>query len=159
MEINPSEVLATIINFIIFFLIMRHFLFNPVNKAIDSRQNEIVEKIKNTDVNQKKAEELRKENEQKLLNAGVEGKKIVEEYKVKAEQVSSDIVNTAKNEADLTTKRAKTEIEREMEKANEQVKLQAIDLAVLLSSKVLDTSIDDAQHRKLIQDFIAKVGM
>ena len=51
------------------------------------------------------------------------------------------------------------EIGREKEKAEYEVKKQAVDLAVELSIKALDTQIDEDLHRKLISDFIAKVGM
>ena len=50
-------------------------------------------------------------------------------------------------------------IEREKEKAEYEVKKQAVDIAVELSVKALEESIDEEVHRKLISDFIAKVGM
>lgn len=55
--------------------------------------------------------------------------------------------------------RAKKETEREKQKAEEEIKSQAIELAIMLSSKALETTIDEAQHRRLIEDFIAKVGI
>ncbi len=59
----------------------------------------------------------------------------------------------------LILNRAKTEAEREKQKAEDDIKNQVVDLAVLVSSKALESSIDEAQHRKLIKDFIAKVGI
>ncbi len=43
--------------------------------------------------------------------------------------------------------------------AEYEVKKQAVELAVELSMKALDNQIDEETHRKLIGDFIAKVGM
>ena len=45
------------------------------------------------------------------------------------------------------------------DKLKKQIKKQAVDLAVELSVKALEDSIDENVHRKLISDFIAKVGM
>lgn len=159
MEINLSKVLATIINFGILYLILKHYLFKPVNNAIDSRQNEIIDKINKTEEDRIKAEELRKENEEKLRLAKQEGKTIVEDYKVKADKVSSDILQEARQEAEAIIERAKVEAEREKEKAADEVKNQVVDLAVLLSSKALEKSVNEEQHRRLIKDFIAKVGI
>lgn len=159
MEIEVSKLIATLINFLILFLILKHYLFKPVNNMIDKRQNEIVDKINKTDEDMKKAEALKSENEKILSGAKDEGKNIVEDYKVKAEQLSSGIVKDAKDEADTIIKRAKTEAERQTEKAADEIKNQIVDLAVLMSSKALGETIDEDQHRRLIKDFIVKVGI
>lgn len=159
MEINVSQIIATIINFLILYFILRHFLFKPVNDNIDKRQNEIVSKINKTEEDRKKAQELRIENENKLGLAKEKGKNIVEDYKVKAEKVSSDILKGAHEEAETIVKRARVEVEREKEKAADEIKVQVVDLAVLVSSRALEESINEEQHRRLINDFIAKVGI
>lgn len=159
MEIHIPVVVITIINFGILLLILRHFLFNKVNEAIDSRQNEIINKINKTEEDMKKAESLRIENETNLKQAREQGKTIVEEYKIKAEKVSSELLNEAREEAETIIKRARTEAGREKEKAADEIKGQVVDLAVLISSKALEQSIDEEQHRRLIKDFIAKVGI
>lgn len=159
MEIDVSKLIATLINFLILFLILKHYLFKPVNNMIDKRQNEIVDKINKTDEDMKKAEALKNENDKILSGAKSDGINIVEGYKVKAEQLSSDIVKGARDEADTIIKRAKTEAERQTEKAADEMKNQIVDLAVLMSSKALGETIDEDQHRRLIKDFIVKVGI
>lgn len=159
MEINWGQIIATIINFAILYFILRRFLFKPVNNAIDTRQNEIISKITKTEEDRKKAEELRKENEDKLRLAKQEGKSIVEDYKVKADKVSTDILQEARQEAETIIERARVEAEREKEKAADEIKNQIVDLAVVLSSKALEESANEEQHRRLIKDFIAKVGI
>lgn len=159
MDINVPQIIATIINFIILFFILRHFLFNPVNSAISSRENDIADRINKSEVDMKKAEALRIENEQKLREAKNEGRNIVESFKSKAEKVSTDIIKEAKDEAQVVMERARIEAEREKEKARDEIKSQVVDLAVLLSSKALEESINEEQHRRLIKDFIAKVGI
>ncbi|GLC28753.1 F0F1 ATP synthase subunit B [Clostridium omnivorum] len=159
MEINYLTVVATMINFIILVLIVTKFLFKPVNNVITVRENEISDRIQKSEDDEKKAELLRVQREKELKDAKSEGKGIVEEFKHKAEKVSEDIIGDAKSEADQLMERAKKETEREKQKAEEEIKAQAIELAIMLSSKALETTIDEAQHRRLIEDFIAKVGI
>lgn len=159
MEINVSQLIATIINFAILYFILRRFLFKPVNDNISKRQNEIVTNINKAEEDRKKAEEFKLENQNILSQAKSEGKNIVEDYKVKAEKVSSDIITEAREEAETIIGRARTEAEREKEKAADEIKSQVVDLAVLLSSKALEESVNEEQHRRLIKDFIAKVGI
>ncbi|MBV4418752.1 F0F1 ATP synthase subunit B [Clostridium tyrobutyricum] len=159
MEINWSRVIITIINFIILFLILKHFFFKRVADTIDKRQEEIDSEIKNANENEKKSQELLVKHTKLISNSKQEGKSIVEDYKNRADKVSKGIVDDAQKDAQLILNRAKTEAEREKQKAEDDIKNQVVDLAVLVSSKALEGSIDEVQHRKLIKDFIAKVGI
>lgn len=158
MEINPLTVLATIINFGILYVILRRFLFKPVTETISSREEEIKSRIARAEDNEKRAELLKLENEEKLKNARLEGKAIVEDFKSRAQNVSDEIIVKAKEDAEFIVERARADAERERDKAAEELKIQAVDLAILLSSKALEKTIDEQEHRRLIEDFIAKVG-
>lgn len=159
MELNLFTVFATVVNFIILYLILRYILFDKVNGVIDERNNSIKENIDKADTDRAEAEALRLENVKKLEESKVEGKKIVENYKEKAEKVSDGIKSEASNEAELIIERAKKEVQREKEKAEDELKNKIVDLAVVLSSKALEKSIDEEEHKRLIEEFIAKVGM
>jgi len=159
MSIKISDVLGTMANFLILFLILRHFLFNKVNNMLTARSEDISNDINSAKANNEKAELLRLENEQKLKDASKEGKNIVESFKAKAEKVSRQIVEEANSEAQDALEKGKKELQREVEKASLDIRSQVVDLAVMLSSKALGETIDEAQHRKLIAEFISKVGI
>lgn len=159
MEISIPQVIVTIINFIIFLLIVKHFWFDKITVIVDKRQNEIINKINEADENQKIAKQLKEENQLLLNNAKKEGKTIVEEYKIKAEKVYEDIVKDAHEEADRIIERSRLEAERQKKNAEEEIKTEAVELALLVSSKTLERTIDYDEHRRLIKDFISKVGI
>lgn len=83
MDINPFTVLMTILNFALLVWILNHFLFKKVQLVINNRENEIAGRIKKTETDEMMAENLRIQNEQKLLEAKEQGKGIVEESKRK----------------------------------------------------------------------------
>ena len=159
MEIKISDVIGTMANFLILFLILRHFFFNKVNNMLTARSEDISNDINSAKANNEKAELLRLENEQKLKDASTEGKSIVESFKAKAEKVSKQIVEDGNSEAQNALEKGKKELQREVEKATADIKSQVVDLAVMLSAKTLGQTIDEEQHRKLIDEFIAKVGI
>ena len=159
MSINILDVFGTVINFIILLLILRHFFFNKVNIMLTTRSEGIENDINSAKANNEKAELLRLENEEKLKNASIEGKSIVENFKAKAEKLSEQIVEDANNNAQNVLEKGKKELQREVEKASSDIRAQVVDLAVMLSAKTLGQTIDEAQHRKLIAEFISKVGI
>ncbi|MCY6355482.1 F0F1 ATP synthase subunit B [Clostridium sp. ZS2-4] len=158
MEFYWPKVIYTIINFVILYVILKHFLFKPVNELIDSRRNEIATTINKTEEDRKQAELLRIENENIIKEAKKQGKNLVEDYKKKAEKVSIDIIAEARKESDEIMQRTEKEIQRQREKVEDEIRSNTIDLAIRLSSKVLEEAVDEKKHRQLIEDFIAKVG-
>ena len=158
-DINISTLIFTLINFAILVLILKHFFWDKIRSVIEDRQNDIDEKLLKADEDSEKARMYLLKNEEILKQAREEGKKITEMQKQKGDKIYDEIVQNAKNESASLIERANLEIEREKEKAEYEIKRQAVELAVELSVKALDETIDEETHRKLISDFIAKVGM
>ena len=158
MEINPSTLIATIINFIILFAVLKYFFFEKVQAIIEERENLINEKLDYADEEAEKARMMAIENERMLKNAREEGKLITERHKQKAEKVYEEIVNEANQEAKIIIERAKVEINREKEKVEDNLKREAIELAIELSKKVIEKNIDEEKNRELIDEFISEVG-
>lgn len=159
MDFNIGTICFTIINFIILMVILKVLLFEKVNKVIDDRNNEVKQTIDNANSDREEAKVLKLETEKNLEQSRVQGKTIVENYKEKAEKLSDQIKNEASGEAELILERAKKEVEREKEKAEDELKNKVVDLAVILSSKALERSINEEEHRRLIEEFISKVGI
>ena len=158
MEFNLGVILATLINFLILLFGLKYFFFDKVKMIIESRENEIIDKLDSVDEELGKARILAIKNERELQKAREEGKAITERYKKKAEKVYDEIVSEAKSEANLIIERANTEIEREKEKAAYAVRKEAVDLALEISKKIIEKNIDEERNRQLINEFISEVG-
>lgn len=157
MEIHLSQVIMTIINFIVLLLILKHFFWNKFKVVMDERRNGILDKINSTKANLQEAEELKLKNEELLKSADTEGKKITEERKKQAEKIYNEIVQNARTESETIKNRASLEIVREKEKAEFEIKEQVISLAIAVSKKALNESLNEEEHRKLINSFIDEV--
>ena len=158
MEIDPSVLIATLINFGILDLILKHFFWDKIKAVIDERENYIEERLTKADEDTEKARMYLIENERILKAAKEEGKKIIEKKKEKANKIYDEIVDDANNEAKSILDRAQLDIEREKEKAQYELKEQVVNLAIDLSTKALGEKIEDTKQRELINDFITKVG-
>lgn len=159
MEIKFSTIIMTWINFGIIILILKHFFWDKLKGIIEERQNYVDEQLSKADEDSEKARMYLVKNEQILKQAKEEGKKITERQKQKGDKIYQEIIDNAKVEASTLIERANLEIAREKEKAEYEIRKQAVDLAVELSIKALEQKIDEDTHRKLIGDFIAKVGI
>jgi len=159
MEVNYSTLIMNWINFAIIILILRYFFWDKIKGILAERQKYVDEKLIKADEDTEKARMYLVKNEQILQSAKDEGMKITERQKEKGDKLYEEIVSDAKVEASSLKERASLEIEREKEKAEYEIKKQAVELAIELSVKALGQKVDEDTHRKLIGDFIAKVGM
>ncbi|MDD6795554.1 MAG: F0F1 ATP synthase subunit B, partial [Clostridiaceae bacterium] len=98
------------------------------------------------------------ENERILKSSKEEGNKIIEEKKNKATKVYDEIVAEANEESKAIIERANVEIQRQKEKAEYELKNHVVDLAIDISTKALQETVEESKQRELINDFINKVG-
>lgn len=158
MHIDISVVLATIINFIILILILKHFFWDKIGAVIKEREAYINGKLTEADEEAEKARLYLVENERILKSSKDEGNKIIEEKKAKANSIYNEIVAEANKESKAIMARANTEIEREKEKAQYEIKKEVVNLAIDLSAKAIQEKVEEDKQRDLINDFITKVG-
>lgn len=158
MEIDPSVLLMTLVNFFILVLILKHFFWEKIQAAIQEREDYIQDQLSKADDESQKARLYLIENERILKASKEEGKKIIEKKKQKANKVYSEIINDANKEAKAIVDRGRLEVEREKEKAQYEIKKQVVNLAIELSTKALEEKIENSTQRELIGDFITKVG-
>lgn len=147
-----------IINTIILYFLLRRFLFKPVTEFMASRQNAIVASMKEAEDKNAEADQLRLEYQKKLEGAHEEGRKIIKDASKRAEERAGEIIAQAQEEAAKIKDRAAIEIERERQKAANQMKEEVAALAVLAAGKIIDKSLDEKSHDKLIKEFIDEVG-
>lgn len=143
-----------LINFIVLFLLLRHFLFKPVMKVLNDRQVRIQNDLDGAKKEQEKASELREQYEQKIAKAEEEGRKIIEESYSHARQKKEEIIAQAKKEARLEQERTRREVGRIMAEARAQLRNELSELTVLAAGRFLEQTIDEKEHRALIKKII-----
>ena len=78
--------------------------------------------------------------------------------KRRAEEKSSEIIASAKREAENIKTKASADIEKERQQAYNDVKGEISSIALLAASKVIEKDIDKSKHEELIDEFIKEVG-
>ncbi|MGL4763404.1 MAG: F0F1 ATP synthase subunit B [Sarcina sp.] len=159
MEFNWTTVVAAIINLVILVIILRYFFWDRVKKAIQERQDAINEKLASADRAREEAAKLKAKNEEILKQAQEEGRKIIAEKKIAAEALYNKIVAEANAEAEDLKVKANEQIGIDIARAQLTLKEQVVDLAIDLSKKAIEGSMDEEKHQAIIDKYIEKVGM
>lgn len=157
-SIDLTTILGTIINTLILFLVLRHFLFDKVNAVLDSRKNEVAKTYQDADAALSNAKQLESEYTEKLSAAKEESAEIVKNATKKAQSRSDEIIAEARDEARGIVDKANADIEREKKRAVNQIKDEISDMALSIASRVVSKEIDGKTHEKLIESFIDEIG-
>lgn len=153
-----ATLLFQVVNTLILFLALRHFLFVPVKKMIGDRQNLISDQLDDAKDKNIEAETLISDYTGKIAGIEEEGREMIHAASVKAENRGNEIIKAAEKEAELIKKRAEKEIEREKLKAVNELKEDIVSLSLLAASRILEKDIDQDQHKTLINQFLEEVG-
>lgn len=157
-SIDPLSMILTLINTLILFLVIKHFLFGKVNAILEQRKNDVANTYKEADEAKQAAEDMKADYTERLAKAKTESAEIVKNATKKAQERSDEIISMAKSEASSIKAKASSDIEREKKRAVNQVKDEISDIALSVAEKVVKKQITDADNDKLIEEFIENIG-
>ena len=157
-SVNLWQILSSLANLALLFLILKKFLYAPLKKTLASRQEEIDSTYGRAEEAENQALEDKNAWSEKLKNASDEASAIIRNATVRAENKSDKIVSRAKEEADRIVRDAKAEAELDRKKAEASMKREIVSVATALAEKMLEREIDPEDHRDIISSCIDTVG-
>jgi F-type H+-transporting ATPase subunit b len=157
-EFQEADMIWAIINFIILLFILNKFLYRPLMTMLDDRKNKIKEDLDSAAVAKQETEKMQADYAAQMALAKQEAQQIIEKATKIGEETRESILNQAREESAKMTEKAKEIIRLEKEEALNQLRDEVASLVVLAAGKVIDKTIDQKAHEKLIHDFIEEVG-
>ncbi|MCI6719636.1 MAG: F0F1 ATP synthase subunit B [Clostridiales bacterium] len=157
-DLNLWRVFVTICNTLITFLIVKHFLYKPLRSMLAAREQEVSDLYAKAETDRREAEAMKRDYTVSIANAKQEAADIVSGAQKRAEKRSEEILQQANTEAATLKKRAEESIEQERKKAMNELKGEIADLSVRIASKVVEREVKEDDHKRMIEDFISKVG-
>ena len=152
------DILISLCNLLILFLILKKFLFAPVKRTLAKRQAAIDGQYDEAAEAKRKALADRSEWAEKLEHADEEAEEKIRSAAVAAERRGETILAEAREKADGIVRQAQTEAKREQEKASAAIREEIADISAELAGKLLEREVNEADHRRLVDSFIQEIG-
>ncbi len=152
------NVVFEIINIIVLFLLMKKFLFGPVNAIMEKRERLIRQSVEEAEITRNKANELKAEYESRLEDAKSEAASIIKDAKSRGEKEYESRLADAAKEAQKLIKDAEVSAAAEKEKALRGARSEIASLALAAAAKVAQKNTGSAEDKKLIDDFLTEAG-
>lgn len=152
------QLLTQMAGFIILVLILKKFAWGPILDLLDQRREKIDGDYKAAEKSLADAEQLKGDFELRLTDIKVIERERVQEAVKRGESLAEGIVGKARHQADEVKTKAEQDIEIETQKAQLELRDSVVSMAIGAAEKVIGERLDDALHRKLIQDYIDSIG-
>lgn len=148
----------TIINLVVLYLLLRHFLIGPVMNIMDQRKQMIEDGFKSAQTAQDDANRLKQEYETALSGAKQESVQLIEDARKNAKAEYDRIINEAGEKADTMLESAKENVRVEREQTMKELKSQIAGLAAASAAKVIGRNADEKESRDLYDQFLKEAG-
>ena len=150
--------LATVVNFIIFFLIIKKFFYQKIKDMMAERQQVVTGEISEAEERNLKAKELKEDYETQIAEIHEKERVVLREANIEAQKQHQEIILRGREEAKVIMDKAMVEIDVEKKRALNAVKSNIVELSLFATEKVIKQSVDKKQHEKLVKNFIEGVG-
>lgn len=152
-----ADLIINTVSIIVLFLVVKKLAYNPVKKFMAARTQRVMAQKVEAEKLVEEANEKSVRYDALLLECESAKNKAVKEGEAIAREESSQIVSAAKEKAqkiiDNADKKAKEKYDRMVEEADDYI----VNLTIAASSKLLSREVNDADNKKIVEDFLNSV--
>ncbi|WP_298401213.1 F0F1 ATP synthase subunit B [uncultured Chloroflexus sp.] len=150
--INPTLLIAQLINFLLLIFILRALLYRPVMNLLNERTKRIEESVRDAEKVREQLANAKRDYEAEIAKARQEAAKIVAQAQERAKQQEAEIIAQARREAERIKEEARAQAEQERARMMSEAKTQIADLVTLTASLVLGAELQARGHDALIAE-------
>ena len=153
LEINGT-IIAVILNFLILAWVLEHFLYKPVQDAVENRKKTAEAVIGEAEKKLADAERLKASYEEQMNNAQRRSQEIVDNAMAASQNIQKEAMETARKDSEMVIEQANKEAEKIRKESYSQAKGSIASLVCMAAGKLMMKKIDESSDRALIEDMI-----
>jgi F-type H+-transporting ATPase subunit b len=156
-QVTPGLMIWTIVCFLITLFVLKRYAFGPIQKAIDERRDRIRASLDEADRAREEARRLLEEHRQLISLAQTDAEEILGEARRVADANERRMREELEEDRQRRLEETRKQIEAETRRALEQIRLEVVDLSLLAATKVTRKALDDADHKRLIEEAVGEL--
>ena len=156
-SINFGQILISLLNLLLLFLILKRFLYAPVKSVVKDRQEMLKRQFDEAENVVSKAKINEEYWNGKIKNAQQEANSIIKNAMDNANQNSEKIISDAKKKARDIVTQAEINAKIERKKAENSIKKEIADASTILAEKIISREINEYEQKNLIDNFIKEM--
>lgn len=145
------------IAFIIFVWFCMKYVWPPIMTALEARKKKIADGLAEAERGFKQQELAEQHAEKKLQEAKEQASEILGQAQKRANEIVEAAKSTAVEEGKRIKEAAQADVDKEVNKAKDQLRSQVSLLAVSGAERILKKEIDEKSHQEIMDDLAAQL--
>ena len=154
---DPGLFIWTILTFLVLLTRLAKFAWKPLLEALETRQQGIRTALDDAQAAKQELQRLEQESVQMMRKARAEAETIITQSRADADRLREEIRQKAKADAEGIMRNAERQIQLETGRALQQIRSEAVDLSVMIASKIIQRNITKEDNERLIADALKQV--
>ena len=157
LEPNAGLIFYKIIVFALLLFLLRKFAWKPIVSALSEREETIDSSIRKAERALEEARQTGEKNEEARRAAEENARRVMQEARAAADRVRSEELDKTRARIRHMQEQAQAEIEREKQRALEELRDEVAGLAIQTAEQILEETLDADRHRKMVDRFIEQL--
>jgi F-type H+-transporting ATPase subunit b len=153
-----KSLIIQIVDFILLMIVLTKLLYRPLMAKMDERTQAIRKSLEEAQAARAEAQREREEHAAKIQAAHAEAQAIRAAALKDAAEEQRKLVDSAKEEAERLVATARAEMAQDVRRARQELRQEVSDLAIQVAERLIRKSLRDEDHRRIVDDAIARVG-
>lgn len=153
-----KSLLIQAVNFGLLLLVLTKLLYRPLLAKMEERSQAIRKSLEEAQAARAAAQREREEHAAKIQAAYTEAQAIRAAALTEAAEEQRRLVEAARVEAARLVDSAKAELEQDVRRAKLALRQEVSDLAVSVAERLIQRSLRDDDHRRIVEDAITRLG-
>jgi F-type H+-transporting ATPase subunit b len=155
--LTPSTGLMfwTIVTFLIVLIVLWKAALPPILGAVEAREQQIRDLIEAAAKDRQDAQVALEQQNKVLEDTRTRVQEMVAEGRTAGERVREDIIAEARRQSEELLARARRDVRQELNHALEELKVEAVEIAIAAASKLVERNLDQEDNRRLVREYLA----
>ena len=156
-KVVPGLMIWTLVSFGLTLIVLKRYAFGPIQRVIDERRARIRQSLDEADHARAEARKLLEEHRALIAQARGDAEQILSEARRVADAQRERVREETEADRQRRLEETRRQIEAETRRALEQIRAEVASLTLVAAEKVTRKSLNDADHRRLIEEAIGEL--
>ena len=156
MDFHPEDVIISLINIIVLFVLLRIILWKHVIRFLAARKERVQSEMDEAEKRRLEAEALHSDYDKKIGAIEERGRDLMRESQQKANEESERILKESRDKARDMITEAEDRIAEEKEQALEDSRMDVTQLATEMAARILEREVSAEDNSNVVDEFFGR---
>ncbi|MCY4122449.1 MAG: F0F1 ATP synthase subunit B [Acidobacteria bacterium] len=156
-QLDPGLFFWTIAVFLTLLFLLKKFAWGPLLAALEERQAGIRKSLDDADTAKRELAEVQAKASALIGQARTEAETILSEARTDGARIRQELREAAQKEAETIARNAQQQIQLERDRAVSEIRQQAVELSVMIASKLIRRNLTREDNEALINEALHQV--